>query len=155
VKAHIQRVQRAEVRVDGVRVSNIGRGMVVLLGVLKEDEKRGALRLAERVANLRLFEDGSGRMRHSAGEVEADCLVISQITLAWDGRKGNRPSFDRAADPESARELYGLFVSALRERGLQVAEGVFGARMEVELVNCGPVTLLLEEKPAPARPGGV
>jgi D-tyrosyl-tRNA(Tyr) deacylase len=148
VKAHIQRVTRAEVRVDGARVSGIERGMVVLLGVLKGDDASCALRLAERVSKLRLFEDESDRMRHAATEVGARCLVVSQITLAWDGGSGNRPSFERAAEPETARELCHRFVQALRERGVGMEEGVFGARMEVELVNSGPVTFLLEEVPA-------
>ena len=145
MKAHVQRVTRAEVRVDGERVSGIERGLVCLLGVLGTDDADCARRLARRVARLRMFEDERDRMRHPATEVGAACLVVSQITLAWDGSRGHRPSFDAAAGPEAAAELYGSFVRTLREEGLEVREGVFGARMEVELVNSGPVTFLLEE----------
>ncbi len=152
MKAHIQRVTRAEVRVAGECVSRIGRGMLCLLGVLRDDDAPRAIELARRVAELRIFEDENDKMRHPAGKVGAACLVVSQITLAWEGHKGHRPSFERAAGPELASELYGTFVRALREHGVPVQEGVFGAKMEVELVNSGPVTFLLEEGvPSPLR----
>ena len=145
MKAHVQRVTRACVRVGGEEVSRIGRGMLCLLGVVREDDAATGERLARRVSQLKLFEDEDDKMRHSALEVGAEILVVSQITLARDGSKGHRPSFDAAARPPGAQELYGAFVATLREAGLTVAEGVFGAKMEVELINSGPVTFLLEE----------
>ena len=145
MKAHIQRVSRACVRVDGEEVSRIGAGMVCLLGILCGDDAAAAERLAQRLSRLRLFEDEKGRMGRSALEVGAEVLVVSQITLAWDGSRGHRPSFDAALRPAEARALYGTFVGLLAGAGLGVAEGVFGARMELELVNSGPVTFLLEE----------
>jgi len=126
--------------------------MLCLLGVLRGDDATGAERLARRLARLRLFEDENDRMGRSALEVGAEVLVVSQITLAWDGSRGHRPSFDAAARPAEARELYHCFVDTLAGAGLTVAEGVFGARMELELVNSGPVTFLLEEVQPMDRP---
>lgn len=146
----IQRVARAEVRVDGSGVARIGRGMLLFACVEKGDDPATVLRLAERVAGLRFFPDAAGRMNLAAREAGAAALVVSQFTLAADGRRGRRPSFDRAAAPEVARPLLELFAGRLAELGLPVATGVFGARMEVELVNDGPVTFTLEEAP----PGG-
>jgi D-tyrosyl-tRNA(Tyr) deacylase len=145
VKAVVQRVSRAEVRVAGQTVGRCGRGMLVLLGVLRGDGTEQARRLAERIATFRFFEDEEGRMNASALDVGGAALVVSQFTLAADGRKGRRPSFDRAAPPEEAEPLYEAFVAALREHGLAVETGVFGAKMEVELVNAGPVTFSFEE----------
>lgn len=145
MKALLQRVSRAEVRVAGERVGTIGPGLLVFLCVLRDDRADEARRLAERVATFRCFPDEQGRMNRALAETGRAALVVSQITLAADGRRGRRPSFDRAADPERARELYQTFVSELAGRGIQCAEGVFRAQMEVELVNDGPVTFLLEE----------
>jgi D-tyrosyl-tRNA(Tyr) deacylase len=147
LKAVIQRVSRACVRVDGEVVGRIEAGMVVLLGVMRGDGEAEALRLAERVASFRFFADEHGRMNRAAGEVEGAALVVSQFTLAADGRKGRRPSFDAAAPPDVAEPLYTRFVEALAGAGLVTATGRFGARMEVELIGDGPVTFVLEEPP--------
>lgn len=152
MKAVVQRVTRAAVRVDGRTVGAIEAGMLVLLGVLRDDGPDDARRLAERVARFRFFRDAEDRMNRSALDCGASALVVSQFTLAADGRKGRRPSFDRAAPPERAEPLYEAFVEALRGLGLSAATGRFGARMEVELVNDGPVTFVLEE-PAPPASG--
>lgn len=148
MKAVLQRVSRAEVRVDGTVVGRVGTGVLVLLGVMRGDGAAEAQRLAERVAAFRFFPDGEGRMNRSLGEAGGGALVVSQFTLAADGRKGRRPSFDRAAPPEVAEPLYRAFADALARLGVPVATGVFGARMEVELVNDGPVTFALDEEPA-------
>ena len=149
MKAVVQRVTRAEVRVGGECVARTGAGMVVLLGVMRGDGVQQARRLAGRVARFRFFPDAQGRMNVSAIEAGAAALVVSQVTLAADGRKGRRPSLDRAAAPSEARALVDAFVAALREQGLECATGRFGAMMEVELVNDGPVTFVLDEAPGP------
>ena len=148
MKAVVQRVSRGEVRVAGEVVGRIDHGMVVLLGVLDGDGPEDARRLAAKLASFRFFEDPDGRMNLAAGQVGAGALVVSQFTLAADGRKGRRPSFDRAAAPELAEPLYEAFCAHLREAGLEVETGRFGAAMEVELVGDGPVTFVLEEAPA-------
>jgi D-tyrosyl-tRNA(Tyr) deacylase len=149
MKAIVQRVSRASVRVDGEVVGRCARGMLILLGVLRGDGAGEARRLAERIARFRFFPDEQGRMNVSAIEGGFGALVISQFTLAADGRKGRRPSFDRAAPPAEAEPLYEAFADTLRELGLATDTGVFGARMEVELVNDGPVTFDLTEPPRP------
>lgn len=151
--AVVQRVTRACVRVEGAVVGRIDAGMVVLLGVLRPDTEADAARLAERVAGFRFFADEEDRMNRAALEVGAGVLVVSQFTLAADGRKGRRPSFDAAAPPDRAEPLYERFVEALRALGLRVETGRFGARMEVELVGDGPVTFVLREPPAAPAPG--
>jgi D-tyrosyl-tRNA(Tyr) deacylase len=148
MKAVVQRVTRACVRVEGEVVGEIGPGMLVLLGVLRGDDEELARRLAQRIAGFRFFADAHGRMNRAAAEAGAAALVVSQFTLAADGRKGRRPSFDAAAPPERAEPLYERFVGALEATGLRVATGRFGARMEVELVGDGPVTFVLDEPPA-------
>lgn len=145
MKAVLQRVTRAEVRVEGRVVGSIGRGVVVLLGVMRGDRPETARRFAERVAGFRYFPDDQGRMNRSILEVGGAALVVSQVTLAADGRKGRRPSLDAAAAPEEARDLYEAFVEALRGLGVPCETGVFRALMEVELVNDGPITFALEE----------
>jgi D-tyrosyl-tRNA(Tyr) deacylase len=137
VRALVQRVSRAAVRVDGETVGAIGPGMLVLLGVTHEDDDAVCDRLAEKVRALRIFPDGEGRMNEPLGDRAA--LVVSQFTLYGDARKGNRPSYVAAARPEHAEPLYERFADRL---GAQ--RGVFGAMMEVELVNDGPVTILVE-----------
>ena len=137
MRALVQRVSRAAVHVDGATVSRIGPGLLVLLGITHDDDAATCDRLADKVAALRIFEDAEGKMNESLGEREV--LVVSQFTLYGDARKGNRPSFVDAARPEVAEPLYERFRARLGARG-----GVFGAHMEVELVNDGPVTLLLE-----------
>ena len=145
MRAVVQRVTSASVRVSGEVVGAVGRGALILLGVLEGDGEREATELAQKVAGFRYFSDDEGRMNLCAQEVEGALLVVSQFTLAADGRKGRRPSFDKAAPPALAEALYESFVSVLRGSGLVVETGRFGAMMEVELVNDGPVTFVLEE----------
>ena len=144
MKALVQRVSRAQVTVGGELRGRIGFGMLVLLGVLRGDDEVSARKLAQRVSHYRFFGDEEGRMNRSALDVGAEVLVISQVTLAFDPVRGRRPSHDQAAAPERARELYRAFLGFLSELGLEPAEGEFGAEMQVELVNEGPVTILLE-----------
>jgi len=144
VRAVIQRVREASVTVDGREVAAIGSGLLILLGVGRADTAEAARWLAGKVAELRIFEDGEGKMNRSAREVGGAALVVSQFTLYGDARKGRRPSFSEAAPPDAAVPLLRLFVDGLRERGLPVQEGAFGAKMQVRLVNDGPVTLLLD-----------
>jgi D-aminoacyl-tRNA deacylase len=144
VRAVVQRVCEASVSVGGDVVGSIGRGVVVLLGIASEDAATDAERLAGKVARLRIFENDDGRFDHALVDVGGAALVISQFTLIADTRKGNRPSFTEAARPEEAEQLYEHFCAALRREGIKVAQGVFGARMEVALVNDGPVTIVLD-----------
>jgi D-tyrosyl-tRNA(Tyr) deacylase len=144
MRAVVQRVSRAEVRVEGHAVGAIGRGLLVLLGVELGDGDDSARLLADKVAALRIFEDDAGKMNRAVAEVGGELLVVSQFTLLGDVRKGNRPSFTAAAPPEQADALYQRTCELLREKGLRVATGVFRAHMEVELVNDGPVTILLD-----------
>ena len=139
MRALVQRVSEASVTVDGEEIARIGRGLLVLLGVRGEDGADEADRLAGKLERLRVFEDDEGRMNLSVRDVDGELLVVSQFTLYGDARKGNRPSFVDAAPPEVAEPLYERLRAALGARG-----GRFGARMEVALVNDGPVTLLLE-----------
>jgi D-aminoacyl-tRNA deacylase len=140
----IQRVTRASVSVDGKTEAQIGRGLLVLAGIAATDGTSQADYLADKLVNLRIFSDAEGRMNLSALDTGASLLLVSQFTLYGDCRKGRRPSFDAAAPPDKARELYAYFVAKVREKGLETGSGVFQAHMEVELVNDGPVTLLLE-----------
>jgi D-aminoacyl-tRNA deacylase len=143
VRAVVQRVSRARVLVDDEVRSEVGRGLCVLLGVARGDEPAAAERLAGRVARLRIFENDEGRFDRSLVDVGGAALVVSQFTLLADTAKGNRPSFTDAAPPEEAEPLYERFCDALRALGVKVETGIFGARMEVELVNAGPVTIVL------------
>jgi D-aminoacyl-tRNA deacylase len=131
------------VTVGGEAVGEIGAGLLVLLGIARGDDTGRAERLASKVARLRIFEDAHGKFDRSLLDVRGEALVVSQFTLLADTGKGNRPSFTDAAAPEDAESLYETFCDALRELGVGIATGVFGARMEVELVNDGPVTLVL------------
>lgn len=151
MKVLLQRVSRAEVRVDGRTVGKIGRGLVVLLGVEIGDRREDVEYLADKTAELRIFEDEHGLMNRSVEDVGGAVLVVSQFTLAASTRRGRRPSFSRAAAPQDAEPLYRLFLECLEQRGIDVASGLFRAMMEVELVNEGPVTLLLDPRP-PAEP---
>jgi len=144
VRAVVQRVRDASVTVQGAAVSTIGRGVVVLVGVAAGDAPEHAARLAARVARLRVFENESGRFDRSLLDVGGEALVVSQFTLLANTRKGNRPSFTEAAAAEVAEPLYEMFCTALEREGVRVARGVFGARMEVALVNDGPVTIVLD-----------
>ena len=143
MRAVVQRVSRASVRVAGAPAGEIGAGLLVLLGVAAGDGEEEARRLAGKVARLRVFEDDAGRFDRSLLDTGGAALVVSQFTLLADTAKGNRPSFTAAAAPERAEPLYESFCAALREAGVRVETGVFGARMEVELVNDGPVTIVL------------
>lgn len=144
MRAVVQRVTRAEVRVGGRVVGSVGRGLAVLLGVAGGDGEAQARWMADKLAQLRIFEDREGKMNRSVAEVGGGVLVVPQFTLLGDARKGNRPSFAAAAPPAEAEALYQQVCQLLRQRGLPVAQGVFRAHMEVELVNDGPVTILLD-----------
>jgi D-tyrosyl-tRNA(Tyr) deacylase len=144
LKAVIQRVGAATVEVDAKTVGQIGKGILVLLGVEKGDGEQDAAWLAEKIANLRIFEDDKGKMNLSVREIGGELLAVSQFTLAGNCAKGRRPSFDSAAPPEEANRLYEFFVEKLREQGLPVETGIFQAMMQVSLVNDGPVTFILE-----------
>lgn len=143
MRAVVQRVSGAAVEVDGAERTRIGPGLLVLLGVARGDDGAGAARLAGKVARLRVFEDEEGRFDRSLLDTGGSALVVSQFTLLADTSKGNRPSFSAAAPPEQAEPLYEAFCAALSAEGVPVETGVFGARMQVELVNQGPVTIVL------------
>ena len=147
MRAVVQRVARAEARVDGKPVGSIGRGLVVLAGFAPTDGEDAVAWMADKILALRVFGDAAGKMNLALGDVGGALLVVSQFTLYGDAHKGRRPSFVAAAPPEIAAPLYERFVALLRERGagVPVATGTFGAMMDVELVNDGPVTLLLEK----------
>ena len=148
MRAVIQRVSRALVKVDGELTGEIAKGLLVLLGVAQDDSEADANYLAEKVAGLRVFEDETGKMNLSAAEVGGAVLAVSQFTLFGDVRRGKRPSFDAAARPEQAKALYEYFVDRLRACGMRCETGRFQEMMEVELVNSGPVTILLDSKKA-------
>ena len=142
----VQRVSRARVSVGGDVTGEIGLGLMILLGVGREDTPAMATALAEKAANLRIFEDQNGKMNLSLLDVKGGALVVSQFTLYGDARRGRRPSFIAAAPPELAKPRYQEFCEALRRLGVDVATGVFQAMMSVELVNAGPVTILLDSE---------
>jgi D-tyrosyl-tRNA(Tyr) deacylase len=148
----VQRVSRASVRVAGETVSEIGRGLLVLVGIERGDGPAQIERAAHRLVSLRVFEDGGGHMNLGLDEVAGEVLVVSQFTLAGSIRRGRRPDFVNAARPEDAGLLVDGLVAALRARGVRVCTGVFRAHMEVELVNDGPVTFVWEDPPP--RPSG-
>lgn len=144
MRAVLQRVSRARVTVEGRVTGEIGAGLMVLLGVGRDDTSTVAASLAEKVANLRIFEDEQNKMNRSLLDVKGSALVVSQFTLYGDARGQRRPSFITAAPPEKAKQLYEEFTAALRGLGIKVATGIFQAMMSVELVNEGPVTILLD-----------
>jgi D-tyrosyl-tRNA(Tyr) deacylase len=148
VRAVVQRVSRASVSVDGAQVSAIGPGLLVLVGVGVEDDETDVRWLADKVRALRIFPDNSSVMNRSVQESNGAVLAVSQFTLHGDARRGRRPSYITAAPPEGAEPLYRAFIERLRAAGIEVGEGVFQAHMEVELVNDGPVTILLDSKKA-------
>ncbi len=144
MRAVLQRVSSARVRVDGAVVGDIRRGLLVLLGVARADTAADAAAMAAKIATLRVFEDNAGKMNLSVADVQGSVLIVSQFTLLGDCRGGRRPSYLEAAAPEPANALYETVVAAVRAAGLPVATGVFRAHMDVELVNDGPVTLLVD-----------
>ena len=148
MRAVVQRVSSASVMVEGRVVGEIGRGLLVLLGVAASDTTADADYLAEKIAGLRIFEDGDGKMNLNLTDTGGAVLAVSQFTLYGDARRGKRPSFDGAARPERARELYEHFVAQMRQRGLRCETGQFQAMMSVALVNEGPVTILLDSSKA-------
>ena len=150
MRAVVQRVSESSVTVENRVVGQIGKGVLVLLGVARGDEPKAADYLAEKISNLRIFEDDDGRMNRSLMDIQGEMLVVSQITLLGDCRKGRRPSFIQAAPPEIADRLYLHFVAAVRGKGVRVETGQFQAMMAVKLINDGPVTLVLE---SPVRQG--
>jgi D-tyrosyl-tRNA(Tyr) deacylase len=147
MRSVVQRVARAAVRVDRQVVGEVGHGLLVLLGVAQGDSDDDARWTADKLAQLRIFEDDAGKMNRSIQDVGGGVLLVSQFTLLGDTRKGNRPSFVAAAPPDVASALYESVAAMLRARGLPVAQGVFRAHMEVESVNDGPVTLLIDSRP--------
>jgi len=142
----VQRSKEAKVTVDGEITGQITKGFVLLVGVTHEDKEEDAAYLADKIANLRIFEDNDGKMNHSLLDVGGEILSVSQFTLYGDCRKGRRPNFMEAARPEQAVVLYEAFNQMLRDKGITVETGVFGAMMDVELINDGPVTLIVESK---------
>ena len=146
MRAVIQRVSEASVIVDGQTVGEIRQGLMVLLGVAREDTSRDAVYLAEKTCGLRIFEDQQGKMNRSVEHISGSVLVVSQFTLLGDCRKGRRPGFTDAAEPALADKLYEEYVALLRQHGIAVATGVFRAEMKVGLVNDGPVTMLLDSR---------
>ncbi|MFT5527929.1 MAG: D-tyrosyl-tRNA(Tyr) deacylase [Pirellulaceae bacterium] len=144
MRAVVQRVTESSVTVDNEIVGEIGRGLMVLLGVTAEDKESDVSYLAGKICQLRIFDDGEGKMNRSLEDIHGEMLVVSQFTLYGDCRKGRRPSFSKAAPPEQANQLYEQFVEAVRGRGLNVATGIFQAHMDVSLNNDGPVTMLID-----------
>lgn len=144
MKAVLQRVTNASVKVDGEIVGQIGKGFLVLLGAGCADTDKDAEKLADKISKIRLFEDEEGKMNLSAGDIDGEILVISQFTLYADSRKGNRPNFMNAMEPKEAERLYEYFVYLLEGKFKKIQKGIFGADMKVELLNDGPVTIILE-----------
>jgi D-tyrosyl-tRNA(Tyr) deacylase len=146
MKAIIQRVLEAKVTIEGKTVANIGKGLLVFLGVEKGDIERDLEYLVRKVSNLRIFEDTQKKLNLSLLDMKGEVLVVSQFTLSADCKKGNRPSFDNAEEPARAKEMYMKFIDKLREYGLKVSIGEFGTYMQVYLINDGPVTIMLNSK---------
>jgi D-aminoacyl-tRNA deacylase len=146
MRAVLQRVSRADVRVDARTLGKIGRGFVVLVGVAQGDTEADAAKLADRILGIRVFADAAGKMNCALAAVRGELLVVSQFTLLADTDSGRRPSFTRAASSEDARRLYEHFLSLVRRDNIKVETGEFGATMEVELVNDGPVTIILDTR---------
>ena len=145
MKLVVQRVKQAEVKVKGNSVGKIEKGFLILLGVTHEDAKENVDKLVKKVCGLRVFEDQNGKMNLSIKDIGGELLIVSQFTLYADTKRGNRPSFVKAAAPEKANELYEYFISECKKNGIKVETGEFGAHMEVSLVNDGPVTIIIEE----------
>lgn len=150
MRAVLQRVDQAKVTVDDRVIGEIGPGLVALAGIEKGDSEKTVRWVARKTAELRIFRDGDGKMNLSVQDIGGGVLAVSQFTLLADCRKGRRPGFDRAAPPEEGQRLYELYVEELRQLGLTVATGQFGAEMVVDIQNHGPVTIILERPPDPA-----
>ncbi|MCD6374177.1 MAG: D-tyrosyl-tRNA(Tyr) deacylase [Caldisericaceae bacterium] len=146
MKVVVQRVKKASVSVNGQIVGQIGKGLMLLIGVAQQDTEADIEFVADKCVNLRIFEDEQGKMNRSLLEVGGEILAISQFTLLGDTRKGRRPSFIQAAEPQKGNEFYQKFIERLRSHGVKVETGIFGAMMDVELLNYGPVTLIVESK---------
>ncbi len=144
MRAVIQRVSRASVQVDGSEIGTIGRGLVVFLGIHRDDGVDTIGWMAEKITNLRVFADDQGKMNRSLADIQAEMLIVSQFTLYGDCRKGRRPGYSDAAPPEIAEWMYNDFISAIKRRGVTTAAGKFQAMMQVSLINDGPVTLLID-----------
>ena len=145
MKCLIQRVKKASVTIDGKIHSQINKGILALLGVEKGDNRDNGVKLADKIINLRIFEDENGKMNKSLKAVQGEMLIVSQFTLCGDCKKGTRPSFDKAENPNLANSLYEEFVTIVKQSKIQVCTGKFGAMMDVELINDGPVTFMLEK----------
>ncbi len=144
MKAVLQRVKRAEVKIGDKLIAEIGEGLLILLGVKRGDTEKQAENLAETCVNLRIFEDSNGKFNLSLKDINGEALVVSQFTLLADTSRGRRPSFTNAEEPESAKRLYEYFIESLKKIGISTKSGVFGERMLVSLANNGPVTIILE-----------
>ncbi len=145
MKVLIQRVKRASVTINSKKISEIGNGLLVLLGVEKGDEAINADKLADKLVHLRIFEDENEKMNKSLLDINGEMLIVSQFTLCGDCKKGTRPSFDKSAPPQIANELYEYFIEKVKEYSVPVQTGRFGAMMDVELINEGPVTFMIEK----------
>jgi len=152
MRAVVQRVSRASVRIGDRTVASVGRGLLVLLGVARDDSPADADYLVRKIVGLRVFEDDDGKMNLAVKDAAGEILVVSQFTLCADTRKGNRPSFVEAARPDQARPLIARFVDGIRGAGIECAEGEFGAHMAVDLVNDGPVTIIFDTGSSVNRP---
>lgn len=146
MRAVVQRVKEARVEVEGEVAGRIGEGILLFLGIRKDDAQDDIKYLVEKALGLRMFDDNAGKMNLSIAEVGGEILIVSQFTLYGDCRKGRRPSFDEAASPDMAEKLYGIFVEEVKKRGINVQTGRFRALMDIHLINSGPVTILLDSR---------